>query len=84
MRAVTKHTAQLEDYATTCLNAHITGLVLKRRSGAEFCRGLDGYLKFILMDSSVEDLAALMNSRAFRDAIIEACESKGVTLLKTF
>ncbi|CDJ34394.1 uncharacterized protein EMH_0000030 [Eimeria mitis] len=68
-----RHLPQLRAYATTCLNAHISGMILRERSNSSQCPGLHSYLKNIIQTAPVEDFAALMNGAEFRDAVVESC-----------
>lgn len=71
-----KHLPKLQNYALTCLNAHILSMVLKKTKSGSFCFGLNGYLKSLLRASPIEDLATLINSAEFRDALVEGCNGK--------
>ncbi|CDJ53926.1 hypothetical protein EBH_0009100 [Eimeria brunetti] len=68
-----KHLHQLKAYATTCLNAHISSMVLRERSNSSSCPGLDPYLKNIVQTAPVEEFTSLMNGADFRDAVTEGC-----------
>ncbi|OEH74383.1 hypothetical protein cyc_04303 [Cyclospora cayetanensis] len=69
-----KHLPQLKDYATVCLNAHISSMALKKRNEESFCPRLANQLKSLLKGLSRKDFVSLMNSAEFRDAIIEGCK----------
>lgn len=78
-RAVTRpsprrrHLSQLATYATTCLNAHISSMVVKQKSSRSHCYGLNSYMKSLVQTLPMEKFAPLMNANEFRDAVIEGC-----------
>ncbi|CDJ41594.1 hypothetical protein ETH_00022720 [Eimeria tenella] len=68
-----KHLPQLATYAATCLNAHITSMVVKQKSSRSHCYGLNNYMKSLVQTLPMDKFAPLMNANVFRDAVIEGC-----------
>ncbi|CDJ66336.1 LOW QUALITY PROTEIN: hypothetical protein ENH_00019100 [Eimeria necatrix] len=68
-----RHLSQLATYATTCLNAHISSMVVKQKSSRSHCYGLNSYMKSLVQTLPMDKFAPLMNANEFRDAVIEGC-----------